>query len=89
MAKYEDANASPASKDVVLAFVNLNRSNTSANTFAIPSGLGTLLGINPGRTYNARNIAAYLGPNNEYSNRRTRFLWGSNGISGANILSNG
>ena len=89
VAKYEQANASPASKDVVLAFVNLNRSNTSANTFAISSGLGTLLGINPGRTYNVRNIAAYLGPNNEYSNRRTRFLWGSNGISGANILSNG
>lgn len=89
VAKYEQANASPASKDVVLAFVNLNRSNTSANTFGIPSGLGTLLGIKAGRTYNVRNIAAYLGPNNEYPDRRNRFLWGSNGMTGANILANG
>ena len=65
VAKYEQANASPATKDVVLAFVNLSRSNTSANTFGIPSSLGTLLGIKSGRTYNVRNIAAYLGPNNE------------------------
>lgn len=89
VAKYEEANASPATKDVVLAFVNLNRSNTSANTFGIPSGLGTLLGIKAGRTYNVRNIAAYLGPNNEYPTRRDNFLWGSNGLTGANILSNG
>lgn len=89
VAKYEEANASPASKDVVLAFVNLNRSNTSANTFGIPSALGSLLGIRSDRTYNVRNIAAYLGPNNDYPNRRSNFLWGSNGISGANILANG
>lgn len=89
VAKYEQANASPASKDVVLAFVNLNRSNTSANTFGIPAGLGTILGIKPGRTYNAKNIAAYLGPNNELPNRRSTFLWGSNGMTGANLLANG
>ena len=89
VAKYEEANASPAAKDVVLAFVNLNRSNTSANTFGIPAGLGTLLGLKSDRTYNARNIAAYLGPNNEYPNRRGNFLWGSSGLSGASILANG
>ena len=89
VAKYEEANASPATKDVVLAFVNLNRSNTSANTFGIPSGLGTLLGIKSGRTYNVRNIAAFLGPDNEFPNRRTNFLWPSNGITGANLLANG
>ena len=89
VAKYEEANASPATKDVVLAFVNLKRSNSSANTFGIPSGLGSLLGIKSGRTYNVRNIAAYLGPNNEYPDRRDKFLWGSNGITGANILANG
>ena len=89
VAKYEEANASPAAKDVVLAFVNLSRSNTSANTFGIPSNLGTILGIKSGRTYNVRNIAAYLGPNNEYPDRRNKFLWGSNGITGANILANG
>jgi hypothetical protein len=89
VAKYEQANASPATKDVVLAFVNLKRSSTSANTFGIPSGLGTLLGIKSGRNYNVRNIAAYLGPNNEYLDRRDKFLWGNNGLSGANILSGG
>jgi len=69
--------------------VNLNRSNTSANTFGIPAGLGTLLGIKSDRTYNVKNIAAYLGPNNELPNRRSNFLWGSNGLTGANILANG
>ncbi|MBJ7325833.1 MAG: hypothetical protein JHC52_00655 [Chthoniobacterales bacterium] len=89
LAKYEEANASPATKDVVFGFVNLDRSNSRQNTFGIPSGLGTLLGIKSGRTYNVRNIAAYLGPNNEYPDRRDQFLWGSNGITGANILSSG
>jgi hypothetical protein len=89
VAKYEEANASPATKDVVLAFVNLKRSSTSANKFGIPSGLGTLLGIKSDRTYNVRNIAAYLGPNNEYPDRRGKFLWGNDGLSGADILSRG
>ncbi|NCY21330.1 hypothetical protein EBX31_05150, partial [bacterium] len=89
VAKYEEANASPATKDVVFAFVNLRRSNSSSNTFGIPAGLGTLLGIKSGRNYNVRNIAAYLGPNNEYPDRRNKFLWGSSGITGANILASG
>jgi hypothetical protein len=89
VAKYEQANASPASKDVVLAFVNLSRSNSSANTFGIPASLGTLLGIKSDRTYNVKNIAAYLGPINELPDRRSNFLWGSTGLTGATILSNG
>ena len=89
VAKYEEANASPATKDVVLGFVNLDRTTNRQNTFTIPSGLGTLLGIKSGRTYNVRNIAAYLGPNNEYADRRDKFLWGNNGLSGATILSGG
>jgi len=89
VAKYEEANASPATKDVVFAFVNLDRSASRQNTFGIPSGLGTLLGIKSGRNYNVRNIAAYLGPNNEFPNRRDQFLWGNNGLSGATILSDG
>jgi glycosidase len=89
VAKYEEANASPASKDVVFGFVNLDRSTSRQNTFGIPSGLGTLLGIKSGRNYNVRNIAAYLGPNNEYPDRRNRFLWGDNGLSGSTILSVG
>ena len=89
VAKYEQANASPATQDVVFGFVNLDRTTARQNTFGIPSGLGTLLGIKSGRTYNVRNIAAYLGPNNEYPDRRNRFLWGDNGLSGSTILSGG
>jgi hypothetical protein len=89
VAKYEQANASPATQDVVFGFVNLDRTTARQNTFAIPSGLGTILGIKSGRTYNVRNIAAYLGPNNEYPDRRNRFLWGDNGLSGSTILSGG
>jgi len=89
VAKYEEANASPATKDVVFAFVNLDRSASRQNTFGIPSGLGTLLGIKSGRNYNVRNIAAYLGPNNEFPTRRDQFLWGNSGLSGATILSGG
>ena len=89
VAKYEEANASPATKDVVFGFVNLDRTTARQNTFGIPSGLGTLHGIKANRTYNVRNIAAYLGPNNEYADRRDKFLWGNNGLSGADILSRG
>jgi len=89
VAKYEEANASPATKDVVFGFVNLDRTTNRQNTFGIPSGLGTLLGIKANRTYNVRNIAAYLGPNNEYADRRDKFLWDNNGITGASILSSG
>jgi len=89
VAKYEQANASPAIQDVVFGFVNLDRTTARQNTFTIPSGLGAILGIKSGRTYNVRNIAAYLGPNNEYPDRRDKFLWGNNGLSGATILSGG
>jgi hypothetical protein len=89
VAKYEKANASPATQDVVFGFVNLDRTTARQNTFTIPSGLGAILGIKSGRTYNVRNIAAYLGPNNEYPDRRDKFLWGNDGLSGATILSGG
>lgn len=88
VAKYETANAAPSSRDVVLAFVNLTRSSNVTNTFGIPSELGTLLGLDPNKLYNVRNIAAYLGPNNEYPNRRNQFLWNTP-RSGGDILTNG
>ena len=88
VAKYETANASPASSDVVLAFVNVSRSNNVTNTFGIPSGLASLLGLESGKLYNVKNIAAYLGPNNEYPNRRNTFLWNTP-RSGGDILTNG
>jgi hypothetical protein len=75
VAKYEMLGGSPATRDVVLAFQNLDRSNSQANTFGIPSGLADQLGLKSGRTYNVRNIAAYLGPDNIYNNRRDALLW--------------
>lgn len=89
VAKYEEANASPATKDVVFGFVNLDRTTNRQNTFGIPSGLGTLLGIKANRTYNVRNIAAYLGPNGEYPTRRDSLLWEAAGRTGASILADG
>ncbi|NCG08320.1 MAG: hypothetical protein GWO81_01920 [Verrucomicrobia bacterium] len=84
-AKYESANTSPASSDVVIGFVNLDRDNTQSDTFKIPSSLATLLGIQDGRTYNVKNIAAYTAQDNT---RRDDWLWGS-GISGANLKASG
>jgi hypothetical protein len=89
VAKYEEANASPATKDVVFGFVNLDRNTARQNTFGIPSGLGTLLGIKANRNYNVRNIAAYLGPNSEYPTRRDSLLWEAAGRTGASILADG
>lgn len=84
-AKYETPNASPATTDVVLGFVNVDRDNTHSDNFKIPSGLAPLLGIQDGRTYNVKNIAAYTG---QQSNRRDLWLWGS-GITGANLKATG
>jgi hypothetical protein len=89
VAKYEEANASPGTKDVVFGFINLDRTTNRQNTFGIPSGLGTLLGIKANRTYNVRNIAAYLGPNGEYPTRRDSLLWEAAGRTGASILADG
>lgn len=84
-AKYETANASPASSDVVIGFVNLDRNNAQSDNFKIPSTLATLLGIQDGRTYNAKNIAAYTAQD---STRSDDWLWGS-GITGANLKASG
>ena len=84
-AKYETANASPASSDVVIGFVNLDRNNTQSDNFKIPSSLATLLGIQDSRTYNAKNIAAYTAQD---STRSDDWLWGS-GITGANLKASG
>lgn len=85
VAKYEEAGASPAVQDVVIGFANVDRDNTQSDNFKIPSALASLIGIKDGRTYNVRNIAAYIG---QQSNRRDLFQWGS-GISGADLKANG
>ena len=85
VAKYETANASPATSDVVLAFTNLDRDHTVSDNFKIPAGLAPLLGLQDNRTYNVKNIAAYTA---QQSNRRDLWLWGA-GITGANLKSTG
>lgn len=89
VAKYTDPNAPVAGQDVVLAFVNLNRDATTSDTFGIPSALADQLGIDPSRTYNVRNIAAYTGRFNEFANRRDEWLWGSSGRTGQDIRDHG
>jgi len=84
-AKYETANASPASSDVVLAFSNVDRNNDQSDNFRIPVGLAPLLGLQDSRIYNAKNIAAYIAQD---STRRDQLLWDS-GISGADLKSGG
>ncbi len=73
-AKYETANASPATSDVVLAFSNLDRNNDQSDNFKLPSSLTALLGLEDGRSYNVKNIAAYTALD---SNRRDTWLWPS------------
>ncbi|MCU0796159.1 MAG: hypothetical protein MUF31_09515 [Akkermansiaceae bacterium] len=88
VAKYETANASPAVSDVVLAFSNLDRNNNQADNFKIPATLAGLLGLQDGRTYNARNIAAYENPTIGMTNRRSQWLWGA-GLTGSQLKSTG
>jgi hypothetical protein len=84
-AKYEEPSASPALKDAVLAFANLDIGNLQEDTFVIPGDLANLLGIKDERIYNVRNIAAYTA---QQSNRRDIYLWGA-GITGAALKSTG
>jgi hypothetical protein len=85
VAKYETPNGSPASTDVVFAFVNLDRSNDQQGNFNvnITQNGSNLFGIKGGRTYDVRNIAAYTAAD---PNRRNYFL---NRQSGSNLLTNG
>ena len=71
-AKYETADASPVTTDVVLAFANLDRNNDQSDNFKIPAALSTLLGLKDGRNYNVRNLAAYTAQD---STRRDALLW--------------
>jgi hypothetical protein len=87
--KFETLNGSPANKDVVFGFVNLNRNAGRSNTFDVSidsdsNGVNDF-GIKANRTYNVKNIAAHLG---QTAGRRDTFLWGA-GLTGGNILSNG
>jgi glycosidase len=93
VAKFENRNAAPNLSDVVLAFVNLDRNANPAtigtNKFNINIDADTNgnndFGIKPDRTYNVKNIAAYLGADPD---RRNTFLI-PGGISGDDLLSQG
>ncbi len=90
VAKYETKNASPATTDVVFAFANTNRDVSPTGNFRVnqdtdSNGVNDY-GIKPGRTYNVRNIAAYIAQD---STRRDNLLWGPGGRTGADVLSNG
>ncbi|WP_193213758.1 hypothetical protein [Luteolibacter marinus] len=87
VAKYETANASPATSDVVFGFVNLDRDADQGGDFrvAIDQGGTNLFGIKPGRTYNVRNLAAYTSLD---ASRDQALLWGG-GRSGSQLLADG
>ena len=93
VAKYETANVSPNFQDVVFAFANLRTEvagNSDTYNVAITQGPGNLFGIKTGRTYNVKNIAAYIGPvaDGFDQTRRNQWLWGA-GRSGSDVLTNG
>jgi hypothetical protein len=77
VAKYTSGNTPLAQQDVVFAFTSLDRNNPQSNTFGVTSALADILGLQAGRTYNAKNIAAYAGRDNVQSNRREQWIWGS------------
>lgn len=89
IAKYEQANASPAFKDVVLCFANLFEHSAphlaTSSTFDLRGGAGdplwSLLGLqnSAARQYNIRNLASSSAGANVWGTART----------GADIYSNG
>jgi glycosidase len=88
VAKFTATNGSPNFNDVVFAFVNLDVTNGHSASFNVNvTANGTnLFGIAPGRLYNVKNLAAYLGAD---PNRRNSWLWSTGGIAGSDLLANG
>ncbi len=83
IAKYESPGNPPSRQDAVLAFANVDRDATPADTFMIPASLATSLGIKPTRTYNSRNIAAFDPAS------RVNFVWPGGGYTGEQLTTNG
>ena len=85
VAKYQTANGSPANTDVVFAFANLDRDNDQSGNYNvdITQNGSNLFGLKRGRTYDVKNVAAYLGQN---PSRRDAFL---NRKTGDQLLDNG
>ena len=87
VAKYESQGVSAAAQDVVLAFVNLDRNTPQGDTFGIPVTLADRLGLLAGRTYNVKNIAAYIGEDGSLD-ERLGWLW-PGGKTRGTIVTNG
>jgi hypothetical protein len=91
--KVQSRNADPAQSDVVFAFVNLtvgsDQGTQPGNWFNVnvdeDNDGKNDFGIQAGRMYNVRNIAAYEGVD---SGRREKFLW-PNPRLGSDLLANG
>ncbi|MBJ7390585.1 MAG: hypothetical protein JHC85_03395 [Chthoniobacterales bacterium] len=88
VAKYTSGNTPLAQQDVVLAFTSLDRNRAQENTFGLSAALADILGLQSGRLYNAKNIAAYAGRANEQSSRRDQWLWGA-GFTRSQLEANG
>ncbi len=87
VAKYQTANAYPGVSDVVFGFVNLDRNNPQAGNYNVnvTQNGANLFGIQRGRTYNVRNLSAYLGQD---ATRRGNYLIPGN-ITGDSLLDGG
>ncbi len=93
VAKFEARNGAPNFSDVVFAFVNIARNADPETTGGMQFNLNADVdangandfGIKPARTYNVKNIAAYLGVD---GTRRDTFLI-PGGKTGAQLLSEG
>ena len=87
VAKYQTANAYPGVSDVVFGFVNLDRNDAQAGNYNvnITQNGANLFGIQRGRTYNVRNISAYVGQD---GTRRANYLIAGN-VTGDSLLDNG
>jgi hypothetical protein len=85
--KFAVTNGAPNFNDVVFGFVNVAYTNTESGNFDVNiSANGTnIYGIQSGRTYNVKNIAAYLAVN---PNRSSNWFW-TNGIAGSTLLTTG
>jgi glycosidase len=88
VAKFTSTNASPNFSDVVFVFVNLDITNNEAGNFNVNVSQNStnLFGIQLGRMYNVKNLAAYRAAD---PNRPNYWLWGTNGVVGSALLTNG
>ncbi|MDQ6623954.1 MAG: alpha-amylase family glycosyl hydrolase, partial [Verrucomicrobiota bacterium] len=87
IAKYETLNGLPGNNDVVFGFVNLDRNNNQQGNFDLNQDVDhngvNDYGILAGRTYDFKNVGAYLGSD---PRRRDLFL---NRKTGQQLLSGG